>query len=200
MLKTNHCRLCDHQRMDLLTGTICYQTNSKPQFHKKCSWFTLGEKFEKRVIEVNVKYQNILKKKWWAVAYISFFFLAGLFAIGIGIYLFMHAFEYFEHRYFKRSSHTVPVAIIGAGTMLLFIAVAGLNGYLKEYQATKRDKKTVDDVLALYNIDYLLKIKYLKQVHGSVRVVTSLNYKGEQKYYEFNYTDWVMERRNYISL
>lgn len=175
------------------------QTNTKPQFHKQCSWLSLGEKFEHKLMEVNVKYKEILDRKLKCIAYVTALYLGGIAVILIGVLYLDYIYTVYEKTfdaYPRRSkAYAIPAFIWGFGATLLITATTLLSRYLNEYKARKRDKKTVDDVLALYKIPYILGIKFNKAFHGVTEVDLLLQYNGEEKYFIMNYNSWVFQQK-----
>ena len=166
-----HCSLCDHQKVDFKSGTICSLTNSKPQFNKTCSEIKLTEKFEEKLKDVNIKFKKVNDEKILVYIYFVIFLSIGI-SIIIGGYLL--------GKYVLGSGviSTVPIIIMGVSLAPLMLAFGNLNNFKQKLDVARTDKKKIDQVLDAYHIDYDIEIKFGKKYHGTQEVYTNLKIDG----------------------
>ena len=62
MKRAGHCRLCNHQEVELKKGTICGLTNEKPDFQNTCPSINFSDHLEAKIKEVNTIYENIRRR------------------------------------------------------------------------------------------------------------------------------------------
>ncbi|GAA4277986.1 hypothetical protein [Aquimarina mytili] len=166
-----HCELCDNQTVSLKDGTTCILTNKKPEFNKTCSKIDLREKFEQKLKEVNIHYEQVKKTKIASYVNFGIFLFIGLFVMFGGYYLGKYALD-------GGVISTVPFIIMGVGFLILPMAFGPLNRYRQDINAAKNKKDKVDEVLNLYNIDYTIDLKFGKEIHGTQEVYADLKVKG----------------------
>lgn len=167
MIQAEHCRLCNHQEVDLKIGTTCGLTNKKPNFQKSCSTIDFSEKLEDRIKEVNSKYENIKRKSTLTYIY-SFLILIISLSIMIGGWYFG------KYVYNAGVISTVPLIIIGVGFLLFPTAFGPLNFHRRDLKMAEIEKEKIDKILNLYKIDYTIEIKFGKEIHGTQEVFTDL--------------------------
>ena len=63
MKKIDHCQLCEHQKIDFMTGSYCAITNSKPEFVNTCINANFDSKLALVIEDVNIEYEIIRKQK-----------------------------------------------------------------------------------------------------------------------------------------
>ena len=172
--RAEHCRLCQHQEVDLTTGTTCGLTNKKPDFHESCPTINFSEKLEHKIKETNSRYQNIRRKSSLTYIY-SLIILAISFAIVIGGWYFG------KYVYDAGVLSALPVLIIGVGCLLFPAAFGPLNYHRRDLKMAKIEKDKIDKILSLYNINYSIEIQFGKQMHGSQEVFADLNLEKPDK-------------------
>ncbi|WP_179018357.1 hypothetical protein [Winogradskyella forsetii] len=120
---TKHCQLCDHQRIDFKTGTICKLTDRKPDFVNKCIAAKFDSKLKTKIEETNVQYQDLLKTKWLIYANFILFFTIAITVILAG---------YFGAQYLLQfaaiGALPIVVSLIGL-VYILPMAIGPLNTY-----------------------------------------------------------------------
>ena len=167
MIQAEHCRLCNHQEVDLKIGTTCGLRNEKPNFHKSCPTIYFSEKLEDKIKEVNSKYENIKRKSTLTYVY-SFLILVISLSIMIGGWYFG------KYVYNAGVISTVPLIIIGVGFLLFPAAFGPLNFHRRDLKMAEIEKEKIDKILSLYKIDYTIEIKFGKEIHGTQEVFTDL--------------------------
>tara|TARA_R100000935_G_scaffold36196_1_gene57042 strand:+ start:162447 stop:162992 length:546 start_codon:yes stop_codon:yes gene_type:complete len=177
---SQHCILCDHQKVTLKEGTLCGLTERKPAFHNTCLTIKLTEKFEEKLKTANIEYQYALKDKWWTYTYMVVFGFLGALA-------FFCLFKFQERIgevIFNKSSGrgqgylvVVYICIVTAGFVLFGMAIRAFNGYRNKVSKALHKKNRIDTVLNLYNIKYTIAISFGKNYHGTQEVEVDLQQK-----------------------
>ncbi|MDN3594034.1 hypothetical protein [Zunongwangia endophytica] len=165
-----HCDLCEHQDVSLRKGNICGLTGNKPNFKNTCNTIEFGEKRKQKVIDTNAKLQKILKNKWWVYSY---FILFNIFAIVL-FYLDYLFLNYLKH--FFLMAYAVPIIISAIAIVLLGMGWGALNNYRNNLNIAKANKSEVDAALSAYDINYDLKLDFLKSFHGVPKVKSYLKF------------------------
>lgn len=169
-MRTDHCALCDHQQLSL-KGSTCALTNEKPDFNATCPTIKLDESFEETLKAINIECERIRKTKVWA--YINF---TVFFAISLGVMI----GGYLLGKYILESGviSTLPIIIMGLGFLLLPLSIGPLTTYLQNNAAAQKKRDHVHEILALYNIEYEIEMKFEKEIHGIQEVQADLIVKG----------------------
>lgn len=166
-----HCSLCEHQKVNLKNGTTCKITDKKPEFNSTCSKINLKAKFEEKIKQVNIAHEKIKRTKTLTYIYCSIFLIVGLSTIYGGYYLGKYVLE-------MGVISTVPLIIMGIGCAVLPIAIGPFNNYRNKLKITSINKQKLDEVLALYHINYAINIIFGKEIHGNQEVTVDLKVRG----------------------
>ena len=170
MNQAEHCRLCNHQEVDLKTGTTCGLTNMKPDFDKSCPTIDFSERLENKITEVNSSYENIKRKS--ALTYIY-----SVLILSISLAVMIGGWYLGKYVYDAGAASSVPIIIIGVGFILLPAAFGPLNFHRRDLKTAKKEKDKLDKILSQYNINYSIDIKFGKEIHGSQDVYTNLKFQ-----------------------
>ena len=165
-----HCELCEHQDVNLKEGNICGLTGNKPNFTNTCHKIEFGERRKEKIVDTNAKFQKVLKNKWWVYSY---FILFNIFAITL-FYLDYLFLNYLKH--FFLMAYAVPIFIAAIAITLLGMGWGALNNYRNNLSIAKANKNEADLALSAYNIDYKLKLDFLKSFHGDPKVKSDLQF------------------------
>ena len=174
MYHAKHCRLCQHQVIDEVTGTLCGLTQAKPNFAERCPTIEFGEKQKEVIKEVNIEYELVKRTKSISLGNL-FFFLAISLAFMIAGYLIG------TYVYESGVISTVPLIIMGVGFLVLPLAFGPMNKYRQHMGVARKKKKELDDLLAQYNTKYNIEVIVNKDRHGNQEVDTKLTF--DRKYY-----------------
>ncbi len=82
--------------------------------------------------------------------------------------------NYLKH--FFLMAYAVPIFIAAIGITLLGMGWGALNNYRNNLSIAKANKNEIDLVLSAYNIDYKLKLDFLKSFHGEPKVKSDLQF------------------------
>lgn len=167
MKQSEHCRLCNHQEIDLKVGTICGLTKKKPDFNNSCPTINFSEKLEDKIKEVNVTYENIRRKSTLTYIYTIVILTISISVMIGGWYLGRYVYN-------AGVISTVPLTIIGIGFLLFPVSFGPLNFHRRDLKLAKAEKNKIDDILSCYDIDYDIEIKYGREIHGTQEVFTNL--------------------------
>lgn len=162
MQSERHCRICDHRKLDTMTGSFCGLTNAKPNFSKQCNAIQLNKTLEERIEDVEVKLKLVTRTKTDTIGHFIFYFLISLSIIFVALYLGNYAYDW-------GVISTIPLIIIGVGFSTLVIAVAPVNKYRTEIAIAKKNKANLLEILNLYKLAYTAEIK-ITDVHGTHEV------------------------------
>ncbi len=165
-----HCELCDNQIIRLKDGTTCKLTGKKPAFNKTCLKIKLNDKFEQKVKEINIEYEQIKKTKASAYIHFSVLLIISVAVIFGGYYIGKYALD-------SGVISTTPLIIMGAGLSILPVAFGSLNTYRSKIFIAKQKKEKLDNLLSLYNINYTIYVKFGKEIHGTQDVYVILQLK-----------------------
>ena len=163
-----HCHLCDNQIVTLQEGTTCSLTNRKPEFNRICSRIILDKKLEQKIIEVNVKYQQIKRTQIESYFNFGLFFSISVLIIYLGYYMGKYAFE-------GGVISVVPLIIMSISLGTLTMAFGSLNRYNSEIKIARENKNRVDEVVEKYGVTYDINIVFDKNVHGTQHINYDLN-------------------------
>lgn len=168
---TKHCQLCDHQKIDFKTGTLCTLTDRKPEFINKCVKATFNTKLESKIKDTNIEYISVLNTKW--LVYINFvvFLLIALAVILAGYFLAEYLLKF-------RVVAAAPFIISLVGLLFILpLAVGPLNTYKNDLKLAEAKKEDLDAVLKIYNIKYNIDISFGKKYHGTQDISVDLKIK-----------------------
>jgi len=171
MKLTDHCKLCDHQKNDFITGVFCGLTDKKPAFNKRCIKASFNSKLESKIEVINVEYEKVKKNKIFVYANFIIFLFVAFIVVFAGVYLAKHLLKFQVF-----SAAPFIISLVGI-LFVLPIAVGPLNNYLNELKLSKQRKKELDDVLKIYNIKYNIKVIFGKAYHGTQDVYVDLDVK-----------------------
>ena len=165
---TKHCQLCDYQKVDFKTGTICGITDIKPKFVNKCVNAKFESKLENKIQSTNVEYQRVLQSKWLVYTNFIVFLTIGMAVILAGYFLAQYLLKF-------RVIGAAPFIISLVGLLFVLpLATDPLNTYRNDLKLAKARKDDVDDVLKLYGIKYDINISFGKKYHGTQDVNVDL--------------------------
>jgi hypothetical protein len=168
---TKHCQLCNHQKVDFKTGTICGITDRKPEFVNKCVNAKLDSKLENKIETTNVEYQRVLQSKWLVYTNFIVFLIIGIAVILTGYFLAQYLLKF-------RVIGAAPFIISLVGLLFVIpLATGPLNTYKNDLKLAKERKDDVDEVLKLYGIKYDINISFGKKYHGTQDVYVDLKVK-----------------------
>lgn len=162
-----HCELCDNQKVNLKEGTTCGLDGRKPFFNKTCLKIELNEKFERKLKEINIKYEKLRSEKAVTYTYFVVFLIIGSLVILAGFLLGKYILE-------NGVIATAPLIIMGVGLAPLGLAFGTLNNYRQELEIATKKKNQIDHILELYRIDYKIDIKFGEKYHGNQDVYVNL--------------------------
>lgn len=172
MDNSEHCKICDHKVMDIITGITCSKTKNAPDFKRKCDIISLKEEMEARILEVNVKLELVLLTKVDTVFHVSFFSLLSLTLIFVGCYFVdAYALEMYKSLDKRDTYNLVAIfVVLFAGFLVLPIAIGPFNNYRRKLSIAKVNKMRLDKVLKLYGWSYKLKLYIGKEIHGDRKI------------------------------
>ena len=75
MNNERHCRICDHRKLDMMTGSFCGLTNAKPDFSNQCNTIQLNKTLEERIEEIEVKLKLVTRTKTDTIGHFIMFFI-----------------------------------------------------------------------------------------------------------------------------
>ncbi|MCB9185733.1 MAG: hypothetical protein H6601_03220 [Flavobacteriales bacterium] len=171
---TKHCSLCDNQVVDFNIGTTCSLTNQKPDFNESCPKIVLGDKFWESLKTLNIQQQLLLNAK--TITYLN----AGVFAV-IGIAIIYGGYYFGSMIWDAGFISTVPLTIVGVGLLVTSYSLAPIRTFSNKLSIAKEKKDRMDGVLKLYGIEYDIKLKVEKEIHGSHDIRMELKIKGLDK-------------------
>jgi len=166
-----HCELCEYQDISFKKGNICGLIGDKPSFTDTCHKIEFGEKRGRKIVDTNAEFQKVLKNKWWVYSY---FILFNIFAIAL-FYLDYFFLDYLK--YFSVMTYVVPIIIAAIAITLLGMGWGALNNYRNNLSIAEANKSKVDSILLAYNIDYELKLDFIKTFHEGLKVKSDLRFK-----------------------
>jgi membrane-bound ClpP family serine protease len=120
MKNTDHCLLCENQKVDFTTGVYCNITGKKPKFLEKCSENSLQKTMQEKLFEANYKLKMIADKKSS-----TFFHLYTFLSLSAVVLIGTYIFTIYLWELGWMSSITLSISAIGLG--LIPFAVAPLN-------------------------------------------------------------------------
>lgn len=167
MHKAEHCRLCDHQQINLKNGTTCGLTRRKPEFSNSCPDIDFSQKLEPAIKEVNAHYENIKRKALLTYIHSFIFLFISISVFYGGWYLGKYVLE-------TGALSAIPMIIFGIGFMVLPLAFGPLNYHRRDLKLALKKKQKLDGILAAYQVDYTIDIHFGKERHGSQEVFTDL--------------------------
>lgn len=171
-----HCGLCSHQKMDFHTGTICGLINAKPTFKSKCRDILLEGKLGNQIALVNLEYESTKRLKSRAFTQsataltISLLLLFGSYILNVFI---------LEAGYIA----SLPIIVFGSGLLTLGTAFGPLVTFKRKVDVVKSKIKSLDEVLKLYSIQYMVNFAYHKEMHHEQIVDVKLEFsvKGQTR-------------------
>jgi hypothetical protein len=178
MKNTDHCLLCENQKVDFTTGVYCNITGKKPKFLEKCSENSFQKTMQEKLFETNYRLEIVKDKKASTMLHL-FTFIGFSITVLIGDSFFINYLwniTYNSGAYI--SSYyivAVPIIITAIGLGLIPFAVAPLNNYKRTLNIAKENKKKIDDVLNVYEINYNIDVKLFKDTHDSIDIEAILN-------------------------
>jgi hypothetical protein len=168
MKNTDHCLLCENKKVDFTTGVHCNITGKKPKFLEKCSEKSFQKTMQEKIFEANYKLKIVVDKKASTMLHL-YTFLSISAIVLIGTYI----FTIYLWELGWMSSISLIISALGFG--LIPFAVAPLNKYKRTLNIAKENKKKIDDVLNVYNINYQIEVKLFKDTHDSIDIEAILN-------------------------
>lgn len=173
MNNSQHCNLCENRLFNIHEGTRCNLTGQRPEFNRSCTDIKFGERLEKVIAEINVDLELIKRTRNLAYGNFFFFILISLVFIGVGIYLGTHLLTFSTTSYLVS---TVPFIIGGIGISIIPMASGPLNKYRQGITVARKKKKDLDEILKLYNIEYIIEIKVNKDLHGNIDTESKIEF------------------------
>ncbi|GAB4156951.1 MAG: hypothetical protein Tsb0033_08210 [Winogradskyella sp.] len=168
---TKHCQLCDHQKVDFKTGSICGLTNRKPEFLNKCVNAKLESKLQSKIETTNIEYQRVLQSKWLVYTNFIVFLLISIAVILAGYFLAQYLLKF-------RVIGAAPFIISLVGLLFVLpLATGPLNTYRNDLKLAKARKDDIDSALNFYGIKYDIDISFGKKYHGTQDVYVDLKVK-----------------------
>ena len=161
MLRTDHCILCDHRKVDFMTGSLCGLTEKKPDFSQKCNVIKLDEAFKDQIVDVNIDYEAVQKTRVDVFGHCIFYVLIALGFFIAGFLIGKYALD-------SGVISTVPLIIMGIGIVPLGMAVGPVNYYLTSLKIAKNKKRTLDTLAKMYGYSYTIDIEHLKDSLGNL--------------------------------
>ena len=167
MKRAAHCRLCNHQEVELKKGTICGLTNEKPDFPNTCPSINFSDRLEAKIKEVNTIYENIRRRTTLTYIYTALILTISLSVMVGGWYL-------GKYVYATGALSTVPIIVIGIGFLLFPAAFGPLNFHRRDLKMAREGKEKLDKILSLYNMKYKIDITFGKEIHGTQEVFSDV--------------------------
>lgn len=153
MKLADHCRLCEHQVVELWKGTFCGLTNDKPNFLQRCQSAFFDEKAIAYIKEINIEYETLRKEKWTMYLYLVVFTSISLLVMYMGFSLSAYIYEY-------EIIEELPFIIIGAGFSSIYIPIATIVKYRNELKIATEKKAALDQVLSAYELTYEIEFDF----------------------------------------
>lgn len=168
MRKTKHCSVCQHATRDASRGIVCALTSDKPKFGKKCDRIDFAEHLMVHQIEkVTIEQGKVTRKK--GLTMLNFFVF-----LGLSVAIVLSGYLLGSFHYDQGVLSTIPLVIIFIGLSVLSLAFGPFNKYKQEIGVANEKKKEIDDMLALYGIDYQMNLDIQKGVHDVLEVSSEL--------------------------
>ena len=164
---TKHCQLCENQLVDIQTGTTCALTNKPPDFREKCPDIRFEDKYEEKIREINIEYDKVRRTR--GISYANFFFY-----ITISIVIMVAGYLIGKYALEKGVISTVPLIIMGVGVLVLPMAAGPLNKYRTTMKIARKKLTELNELLAIYNIQYTIDVIVNKDRHGNEDIETKL--------------------------
>ncbi|PCI97271.1 MAG: hypothetical protein COB15_08085 [Flavobacteriales bacterium] len=153
--------------MDFTTGVYCGVTEKKPTFAEKCTIKEFGEGLEQKIVELDSNLKLIENRKSGIYLHLYTFLGIALIVL-IADYLFTIAL-------WETGWMTTITLIIGAtGLGLIPYAVTPLNKFKNQLKIANKSVLELDFILELYNIQYEIETKLLKDSHDIINIENTL--------------------------
>lgn len=162
-----HCVLCEHQKLDLATGTTCGITNKKPDFFKTCPKIEFDEKLDSKIKRVHIELKTAQNEKLKVYFHLFFFFILGVLTLLGGYYLGSRSFS-------NGVISTVPLIVMGIGIFLFIVGISPLYKYYQKLNVLIANKNDLDTVIDVYGIQYDIDISFGQEIHGKKEVFSNL--------------------------
>ena len=165
-----HCQLCENQILDAQFGSRCALTNDRPDFGKRCLDKRFEEKYEKRIREVNEEFEQVKSTKGSIITHVLTY---GIISLGMMISGFVLLKFILEKGVFAN----VTLIIMGSGFLVIPYALGPWVKFKQQFQAVRKKKEELDEILELYNIQYTIDVSIKHDRHGTVEINSDLHFQ-----------------------
>ncbi len=157
--KTDHCRLCDHQKRDFNVDAYCGLTKKVPSFNNYCNKINLDKTFLKEVESINILHYKINNRKFDVIGGIVLFPLIGILVLLADYWFYKTYYE----PYFIASSAMfgIMATVFVVGIVLIAKGTGPWFNHKKEKEIIHQKKEKLDAICKLYGITY--EIEYYKK-------------------------------------
>ncbi|MEP1488871.1 MAG: hypothetical protein ABJK28_10625 [Algibacter sp.] len=173
-MNLKHCDLCENQITSFKNGFTCALTNKKPSFEKTCTKIELNGKLQSKLEHISIELEKIRKNKN-SMSY-SFYIqiIIGFTLIFISIFILKKNYSGLLIYYFM-------YILVSIGLTLFGNAYKVLNRYRKKVKNAEFHKKSIDELLEEYGIQYNTNIIFQEKIHGIQELIVELEFINWKK-------------------
>jgi hypothetical protein len=159
-----HCSFCDHKEFNLTDGNLCGLTQKKADFIKKCPKIRFGATAKQKIIETNIEYRELQRRKPKILRKMMLIVLGGLPLIAIVIFVskFIFRMEMFSYDILSAEEFWFVFSILFGIASVIWLFDYAFKPFIKHKNIASvnaSQKKRMDYLFALYDYDYTINFE-----------------------------------------
>lgn len=165
---SDHCKLCDNMHFDFNKGVFCGLDMKRPTFNNKCIKINLDKAYKENIETINIEYESVLKTKTDTFGHIIIYLV-------IGILILILNYIFSKYIFDKGFVSTISIIFFVIALIPLGRAIGLFNFYRTNLSIARKKKTVLDELTALYNYTYDIKIEHLKDSLKNVEYKVDLS-------------------------